>query len=35
VSALGLKDNIGSMYFYPMTRMIFPGGSVINYARKS
>jgi len=29
VSALGLKDYIGRMYFYPTTHMIFPGGSVI------
>jgi len=28
VRALGLKDYIGSIYFYPMTHMIFPGGSV-------
>jgi len=26
VIALGLKDNVGSIYFYP--HMIFPGGSV-------
>jgi len=28
VSALGLKDNIGSVYSYPMTHMVFPSGSV-------
>jgi len=28
VSALGLKDYIGSIYLYPDTHVIFPGGSV-------
>jgi len=28
VSALGLKDYSGSIYFYRMTHVIFSGGSV-------
>jgi len=34
VSALGLKDYIGIIYFYPTTHAIFPGGSVMPGSRR-
>jgi len=34
VSALGLKDYIGRIYFYRTTHMVFPGGSVTPGSRR-
>jgi len=30
-----MKDYIGSIYFYPITHVIFPGGSVVPGSHRS